>query len=331
MGRGAFYYVTMTAVLMVLALSANTSFADFPRVCRVLAADRYLPREFARRGSRLVFTTGIVVLAVLAGLLLVWFGGVTDRLIPLFAVGALLAFTMSLLGMVRHWHRSDDRHRRPKMMINGLGAAATTTALAIVAVSKFTHGAWITALVIPGLVLFFSWMKRHNERLLAITRSEGPVAVENLAPAIVVIPLRRLDRVGEKALRFALTVSPEVYVTQVQSEELDTEDLQSQWRKRVEDPVRRQLPDATPPRLVLIRSPYRQFIPQFLCWLCELTTSKPNRQVIVVIPELVHRRWFQFIASRRARRLKAALLLSGGPNISVMSTPWYPDAPRTAG
>ena len=325
-GRGPFYYVTMTAVLMVLALSANTSFADFPRVCRVLAGDRYLPPEFARRGSRLVFTNGILVLAFLAGLLLVVFGGITDHLIPLFAVGALLAFTMSQLGMVGHWWRSAEPGRRPKMFVNGIGALATSVALGIVGVSKFTHGAWMVALVIPGFVWFLCTMKRYNERLASVTRAEGPLDVTNLTPPIVVIPLRRLDRVGRKALRFALTISPDVYVVQVLAEELDTEDLQAQWRERVDEPVGRTL-NSTPPRLVVIRSAYRQFFGRFLSWVRELTTAMPDRQVIVLIPELVQRRWYQFIVAHRATRLKAQLLLKGGPHVSVMSIPWYPDLP----
>jgi hypothetical protein len=253
-GRGVLYYITMTSVLVVLALSANTSFADFPRVCRVLAADRYLPPEFARRGSRLVFTNGIVVLAVLAGLLLIVFGGITDHLIPLFAVGALLAFTMFQLGMVVHWRRSNEAGRKPKMIVNTVGAFATTAALCIVMVSKFAHGAWITALVIPGFVLFFRRLKQYNEGLAAAVRAEGPLDVSNLAPPVVVIPLRRLDQVGQKALRFALTISPDVYVVQVLAEELDTTDLQSQWPERVEKPVRREL-RSRPPQLVVIRSP----------------------------------------------------------------------------
>jgi amino acid transporter len=330
MGRGFFYYVTMTSVLMVLALSANTSFADFPRVCRVLAADRYLPAEFARRGSRLVFTNGILVLAVLAGLLLVVFGGITDHLIPLFAVGALLAFTMSQLGMVAHWRSSQEPGRRPKMIVNAVGALATSAALCIVMVSKFTHGAWITTIIIPGFVLFFRRMHRYNARLAAVTRADGPLDVANLTPPIVVIPLRRLDQVGQKALRFALTISPDVYVVQVLAEELDTEDLQSQWPERVEEPVRRHL-HTNPPQLVLIRSPYRQFFRRFHAWLEELTQARPDRQVIVLIPELVQRRWYQFVVSHRAMRLKAQLLLEGGPHVSVMSTPWYPDlSPREA-
>jgi amino acid transporter len=324
MGRGVFYYITMTAVLMVLALSANTSFADFPRVCRVLAADRYLPPEFARRGSRLVFTNGILVLSVLAGLLLVVFRGITDHLIPLFAVGALLAFTMSQLGMVVHWRRSTEVRRLPKMAINAVGAAATTVALAIVLVSKFSHGAWITALVIPGLVLFFRQMKAYHERLTSITHAEGPLDVSNLSAPIVVIPLRRLDQVGQKALRFALTISPEVYVVQVLAEELDTENLQARWREHVEEPVRRHL-NGVPPQLVLLRSPYRQFFERLLEWVRQLTVTRPDRQVIVMIPELVQRRWYQFIVNHRAMRLKAQLLVKGGPHVSVMSTPWYPD------
>jgi amino acid transporter len=329
-GRGPFYYVTMTSVLMVLALSANTSFADFPRVCRVLAADRYLPPEFARRGSRLVFSNGIVVLATLAGLLLVVFGGITDHLIPLFAVGALLAFTLSQLGMVAHWRRSADPGRRSKMIVNAVGALATTAALSIVMISKFSHGAWITAVVIPGFVLFFRQLKQYNEGLASVVRAEGPLDVSNLAPPVVVIPLRRLDQVAEKALRFALTISPDVYVVQVLAEELDTEDLQSQWGERVEEPVRRQL-RSNPPQLILIRSPYRQFFERFLTWLRELTATVPHRQVIVLIPELVQRRWYQFVVSHRAMRLKAQLLLKGGPHVSVMSTPWYPDlTPRQA-
>jgi amino acid transporter len=324
MGRGVFYYITMTAVLVVLALSANTSFADFPRVCRVLAGDRYLPPEFARRGSRLVFTTGIVVLAVLAGILLLVFRGVTDHLIPLFAIGALLAFTMSQLGMVAHWRRSDDPGWRTKLAINAVGALATSVALMIVMVSKFTHGAWITALVIPAFVLFFRRMKDYNEGLASMTHAEGPLDLSNLTPPIVVIPMRRLDLVGQKALRFALTISPEVYVVQILAEELDTEDLQARWRERVEDPVRRTR-TITPPQLVVIRSPYRQFFERFLPWLRQLTATRPDRQVIVLIPELVQRRWYQFLISHRAMRLKAQLLLNGGPHVSVMSTPWYPD------
>jgi amino acid transporter len=325
-GRGGFYYVTMTAVLAVLALSANTSFADFPRVCRVLAADRYLPPEFARRGSRLVFTSGIVLLALLAGALLVVFGGITDHLIPLFAIGALLAFTMSQLGMVAHWRRSTERGRGVKLAVNAFGATATAAALGIVLVSKFTHGAWLTAVVIPALILAFRRIRRYNDRLATVTQAAGPIDLAGLQPPIVVIPLRRLDQVGEKALRFALTIATEVYVVQVLAEELDTEDLRQGWRERVEEPVRQR--GAPPPHLIQIRSPYRRFFERLLAWLDTLTAAQPGRPVIVLIPELVQRRWYQFLLNHRAWRLRARLLLDGGPQVSVMSTPWYSEPRR---
>ena len=219
----------MASVLSVLALSANTSFAGFPRVCRMLAADRYLPPELARRGSRLVFTNGILLLALLVGILLVAFGGITDRLIPLFAVGALLAFTMSQLGMVVHWRKQAAGPHVGKLAINAVGASSTACALLIVVVSKFASGAWISALVIGGFILLFRRMKDYNERLAAMTRAEGPLDLSHLAPPIVVIPLRRLDRVAEKALRFAFTIAADVHVVQVQAEEMDTEDLQARW------------------------------------------------------------------------------------------------------
>jgi hypothetical protein len=216
------------------------------------------------------------------------------------------------------------------LVINAVGASATSIALGIVMVSKFTHGAWITALVIPAFVLFFRRMKSYHEGLAAVTRTDEPLIVANLAPPIVVIPLRRLDQVGQKALRFALSISPDIYVVEVLAEELDTEDLRSNWRERVEEPVRRHL-RSEPPQLVQIRSPYRQFFNRFIAWLRELMAHRPDRQVIVLIPELVQRQWYQFVVNHRATRLKARLLLEGGPRISVMSTPWYPDlSPREA-
>jgi hypothetical protein len=196
-------------------------------------------------------------------------------------------------------------------------------------ISKFTHGAWITAVVIPLFVVLFRMVRRYSDRLAAITKAEGPLETRDLRPPIVIIPLRRLDQVGRKALRFALAISPDVHVVQILAEELDTDDLQAHWRERVEDPVRRS--EMSPPELIVLRSPYRQFYQRFLGWLRELTASHPDRQVIVLIPELVQRRWYQFLVSHRALRLKAALLMHGGPHVSVMSTPWYPDLrPRRA-
>src|SRR5437660_5427101 len=151
-GRGVFYYVSMASILLVLALSANTAFADFPRLCRAIAQNNYLPHSFATRGRRLVYSQGIYVLAGLAGLLLILFGGVTDRLIPLFAVGAFLAFTLSQAGMVGHWKRVGGPGAKRSMIVNGLGAVATGITVVVVLVAKFVEGAWVTMLLIPELV-----------------------------------------------------------------------------------------------------------------------------------------------------------------------------------
>jgi amino acid transporter len=150
-GRGIFYYVSIGSILLVLALSANTAFADFPRLCRAIAQNNYLPHSFATRGRRLVYSQGILVLAVLAGLLLTLFGGVTDRLIPLFAVGAFLAFTLSQAGMVGHWRRVRGPGSTRSILVNGLGAVATGITVLVVLVAKFVQGAWVTMLLIPGI------------------------------------------------------------------------------------------------------------------------------------------------------------------------------------
>jgi hypothetical protein len=230
---------------------------------------------------------------------------------------------MSQLGMVAHWQRSTEPNRLPRLILNALGATATAMALLIVIVSKFTHGAWITAIVIPGFVILFRSMKQYNDRLTDITRTDAPLDLTNLAAPVVVIPLRRFDQVGQKALRFAMTIAQEVYVVQVLAEELDTDNLAERWEQMVEAPARRSGRRA--PRLVMLRSPYREFYGRFLRWIHDVTTEHPDHHVIVLLPELVHRRWYQFLVSHRATRLKALLLMKGGPHVSVMSTPWYPD------
>src|SRR5829696_1158143 len=192
---------------------------------------------------------------------------------------------MSQLGMVVHWRTSREPGRGPKMIFNAVGALATTAALCIVMISKFSHGAWITALVIPGFVLFFRRLKHYNEGLASMVRAEGPLDVSNLAPPVVVIPLRRLDQVGEKALRFALTITPDVYVVQVLAEELDTDDLKAEWHTAVEAPVRNSGRPA--PGLIILRSPYRRFSGKLLDWLHQLAARSPERHIIVLLPELV--------------------------------------------
>src|SRR5208282_5784985 len=163
-GRGWFYYVTFGSVLVILSLSANTAFADFPRLCRAVAQNSFLPHSFALRGRRLVYSQGIFVLAILAAVLLVLFGGVTDYLIPLFAIGAFLAFTLSQAGMVAHWKRVKGPGALRSIFINGLGAVATGITLLVVLVAKFTAGAWVSDLLITGLVLTMLCVRRHYQQ-----------------------------------------------------------------------------------------------------------------------------------------------------------------------
>ena len=160
-GKGAFYYVTIASILVVLSLSANTAFADFPRLCRAIARNNYLPHAFGYRGRRLVYTYGIVVLALLCGGLLILFGGVTDRLIPLYAVGAFLAFTLSQSGMVMHWRKHRGPHWVKSAFVNGFGALVTGITVVVVLVAKFVEGAWITLLFIPLTIVFFRAVRRH--------------------------------------------------------------------------------------------------------------------------------------------------------------------------
>jgi hypothetical protein len=166
-GRGVFYYLTIAAIVAVLAFSANTSFADFPRLCRILAVDLFLPGSFAVRGRRLVFSQGILLLAVLSGVLLIAFGGITDRLIPLFAIGAFLAFTLSQAGMVQHWRRVRDHRPVYALLINAVGATATGITLVVVAVSKFAEGAWVSVAVVPLLVLLFTRIHKYYRSVAA--------------------------------------------------------------------------------------------------------------------------------------------------------------------
>jgi amino acid transporter len=320
-GRGAFYFVTMSAIIAVLALSANTSFADFPRVCRVLAIEDFLPAEFAHRGSRLVYSTGIIALAVVSGSLLIAFRGITDRLIPLFAVGAFSAFTLSQLAMVRHWYRSREPQARRSLIVNAAGAIVTGLTLLVIAISKFGEGAWITILIIPPLMLLFTRIRRYHEQLARDRSNNQPLDANGLCAPVIAIPIKRLDRVAQKALRLGLSLSNDVKVVQILAEETKTEDLRHQWNPLVEQPLRKI--GHCPPQLIVLPSAYREFFRPFLNYLRKLAIEFPNRQIAVVIPELVESHWYHLLLPRRATLLKGLLLLKGGPKIVIITQPWY--------
>jgi amino acid transporter len=226
-GKGAFYYVTIGSILLVLALSANTAFADLPRLCRIIALDGYLPRSLANRGRRLVHSQGIYALALVTGVLLTVFGGVTDRLIPLYAVGAFLAFTLSQLGMVFHWKRVRGPHSGRYMFINGLGAFVTGITVAVVLVAKFVDGAWITVLLIPSLLWLMYAVHRHYQRVSEEVADSTPLDLSHFHPALVVVPIERWSAIAKKAIAFALSISPDVIGLHVNCEW--TEQLKKEW------------------------------------------------------------------------------------------------------
>jgi len=324
-GRGAFYYVSIASILAVLALSANTGFADFPRLCRLLGEAGYLPRMFASRGRRLVYSYGIWVLTALAAFLLVLFGGVTDRLIPLFAVGAFLAFTLSQAGMVVHWTRHRERGWMRSMAVNGVGAVATGITLLVVLVAKFAEGAWVTAVIVPLLLATFGAVRRHYYNVAGEIATDAPLDVTHIQPPIAIIPMREWNKMSQKGLRFALRLSPDIYVVQIKTGAHAETDLDRHWRDFVEKPA--QGAGLPVPRLVEVDSPFRHVFNPLIGYILEMKRKNPDRQIAVLIPELVARRWYHHLLhNKRAAMLKALLLVRGDDDIVVINVPWYLDA-----
>jgi amino acid transporter len=322
-GRNAFYSVTMAAILTVLCLSANTSFADFPRLCKAVAVDGYLPYSFAMRGRRLVYSEGISVLTVLAAGLLVLFGGVTDRLIPLFAVGAFLAFTLSQAGMVAHWKRTGGRGARASMLINGVGAVATGATVVVVLAAKFVEGAWVVVLLTPAMLTLMRAVHRHYEWVARQTAPDPDFLPVRPRPPFVVVPVETWNSASQKALRFALTLSAEVQVVHVEYEGAGSAPTRD-WARAVEQSARAR--GLRPPELVVVHSPYRFVIHPILEHVLAMERRLTDRMVAVVIPELVERRWYYyFLHNQRGKLLAALLLVRGDRRIVIVNVPWYLD------
>ena len=320
-GRGAFYYFTIGSVLVILSLSANTAFADFPRLCKAVSHDGFLPHSFGYRGRRLVYSQGIYVLAVLTGILLALFGGVTDRLIPLYAIGAFLAFTLSQAGMVGHWRRVRGRGAIQSMFVNGLGAVTTGLTLVVVLLTKFVAGAWVSVLLIAGIMSTMLWVRRHYDQVAKEIEISTPLKIENMGSPIVIVPIHSWTSISQRAMQFALTLSPEIHAVHVGTEE-ETNELQERWNELVADPVARA--GGTPPNLVTLPSPYRLVLKPILEYVLNVETQNPGRQIAVIVPELVERHWYHYpLHNQRAELLKAFLLVKSSPNIVLINVPWY--------
>jgi len=325
-GRGWFYYLTMGSILVALSISANTAFAGFPRLARAIAANEYLPHVFLLRGRRLLFSHGIYALTAFTAIILFLFDGVTDKLIPLYAIGAFIAFTLSQAGMVVHWKRQEGGYKRHwwHMFVNGFGALATGLTTLVVLVTKFTSGAWVTALLIPLLILIMLGVKRHYTRVKREMKDMTPLNLVNLEQPIVVIPMARWDRVTEKAMRFGLLLSQEIKVVHIHSDdEIDgDEGLDGIWAEKVLTPIRKEgLKD---PELVTIPSNYRFVLSPLMEYILQLEDENPGRKVAVILPEMVVAHWWEnALHGQRVQLLKFMLLLRGNQRIVIVNIPWY--------
>jgi amino acid transporter len=319
MGHGWFYYVTIASVLLVLALSANTAFADFPRLTRAIALDNYMPRVFLLRGRRLLYSWGIYVLVALTATLLIVFGGVTDRLIPLYAIGAFMAFTLSQAGMVMHWKRQGKA--RLRMSINGLGALATGITTIVVLVAKFVQGAWVTALLIVVMILIMRSVKHHYDRVNREIDLDRPIVPAEVTEPIVILPIDRWSRISEKALSFALSMSNDIRCLHVQVAD-EPDQICQDWERDVAAPLR--AAGKCVPKLEILQSPFRYVLTPVVDYVFKTEKESSFHKICVLVPELVVRHWWQnLLHNRRADLLKVILLMRGNRRIIVINIPWY--------
>lgn len=301
-GSGFLYFVLQLATLLVLVVAANTSFTGFPRVASILARDGFLPHQLRLIGDRLVYSNGIILLSMLAGLLIIIFEGDTHSLIPLFAVGAFLAFTLSQAGMVIHWIKLKGTHWLMKASMNGLGALATSAALIVIVASKFIHGAWIVILLIPLFVLMFRAIEHHYQDVRRQLTLEGTMApVVTLPHPRVVVPVASVHRGVLEALTYARSISDNITAVHVETEPESGERLREKWAEYHLDQIA---------ALVIIPSEYRHYIGPFLNFLDDFDQEADDgRLATVLVPEFVPARWWQyFLHNQTAWLLKISLL-----------------------
>lgn len=311
-GKGNFFFFLLqAATAAILTLAANTAYADFPRLSSFIARDGYLPRQFGNRGDRLVFSNGVIFLSVAAGTLLVIFGGKTNALIPLYAVGVFTAFTLSQTGMVVRTIKMKEKGWRYRATISGVGAVATFVVLLIVAISKFTAGAWVPLVVVPSVMALFIAINKHYVHI----GKELEVTPEMVRPEpmnhTVVVLVGRVHKGVLRALSYAKSLRPQHLVAVfVASDEEETEHMQAQWRDfKIDVP------------LEIVHSAYRELIEPVQAYIEELDQRWANDTVTIVIPEFVVTKWYhQALHNQTALRLKGSLLFREG--IVVISVPY---------
>ncbi|HEY7123464.1 MAG TPA: APC family permease [Ktedonobacterales bacterium] len=323
------YYIFQFATALILALAANTSYADFPRLSSLLARDCFLPRQFAFRGDRLAFSTGIIVLGVFASVLLVVFKGSTEALINLYAVGVFMSFTLSQSGMVVRWWRQRGQGWQRSLVINLAGAIATTVVVVIVTLTKFDRGAWIVVLLIPVLFLMFRGIHRHYGRAQAQIAPLTPVAAQDVRH-IMIVPIVDLNQPALQSLAYARSITPDVVAVHITTDPKEAVELQEKWEHWAKEfepnthaSVGGRQPDPTRhPHLILIESPYRALVAPLLSYIDLVRRQHPNQTITVVLPEFIPVHWWEGILhNQTALRLKAALLFR--PGIVVTNVPYH--------
>jgi hypothetical protein len=327
-----FYYLVQITTAAILVLAANTSFADFPRLSSLLARDRFLPRQFANRGDRLVFSNGIVLLAVFSGVLVWAFRGETSRLIPLYAVGVFLSFTLSQAGMVVHWWHKGQAlrakraggeasaieaaaerasHWRKSLVINGIGATATCVVLIVFIATKFIHGAWVVVLLIPLLVLMFLKIHRHYVDVAQQLSTEGLGALRPIHNEVIV-PISGIHRGVIAALEYAKSIAPHhVTAVYVNLDDETTQKLREKWQQW-----------GSGVNLVVVASPYRSLLRPLLNYVDRVKRSSQGVVVTIVLPEFVPAKWWQnLLHNHTSLFLKGALLFKKG--VVVTNVPYH--------
>jgi hypothetical protein len=304
-GHGAFYYVFQVATTTILVLAANTAFAGFPRLTSYIA-DRFLPRQFANVGDRLVFSNGIIFLGLSAAALVVIYDASEHNLIPLYTVGVFVAFTLSQGGMVAHWRRVRGKGYFWRMCLNGVGAFTTLTVLVIVAAAKFTHGAWMVLVAIPSLVWMFLRIRRHYFEVA----TELSVASYDRLGKIhhtVVVPVPGVNRASLGAIEYARSLSSDVLAIQVNVDNDDPAKLEAQWSNWVDD-----VP------IVVLNSPYRSILKPLIRFIDEIGQFRKDDIVTVLLPEFVPSKWWHRLLHNQNGLILRGVL-SFKPNVVVTS------------
>ncbi len=314
-GKGIFFYALSFVTMAILAIAANTSFAGFPQLASIMARDQWMPRMFMARGDRWVYQNGIIALGVVAISLIVVFGGDTSRLIPLYAIGVYMSFTIAMLSLARkHWvaHRSEHGHG-VGVLVGAVGAMLTATVVLISTVTKFVDGAWIVVLAIPLLIWFFHRVKHHYQEaaeVLNISDLDVKLVPHGL---MVVVPIRNIDRMTQATLAYALSMSPEVIALHVAFTKEDEDVLRAQWQAQNPDPR---------VKLLVLTSQFRSVLRPVLHFVDHLTShEEPNKHVVVLIPELVvEHQWQNILHNRVGINLESALVYR--KNVVVARVPY---------